>query len=137
MVSRTHEDLVAMILKWIDERGFGADAQLFCDKVGILGETKPKSIGGYVPDVYCYVPSANHIIIGDGKTPGDLETRHTKAQLDTFATFLASSKGAGELVVATRFEWAACARSILKSLESVRERGVPEVYVLCEFGVWK
>lgn len=136
MVSLAHEELVAMILSWIDKKDLGADAQIFCDQVGILGDTKPQKIGGYFPDVYCFIPSTNHIIIGDGKTPADLETRHTKDQLDAFANFLASSEGTGELVVATRFEWAGCARSILRSLEPVRERGEPDVRVLCEFGEW-
>ena len=137
MVSLTHEKLVGMILTWLDKKGLGSDAQTFCDSVGVLGEAKPQKIGGYVPDVFCYIPSTQHTIIGDGKTPKDLETRHSKDQLEAFADYLVTHSATGELVVATRFEWAPCARSILNSLAPVRARGVPAVRVLCEFGVWE
>lgn len=137
MVSQAHEELVRMILKWLDQRGLGTDAQLFCDQVGVLGSAKPKKIGGFVPDVLCDFPSKNHTIIGDAKTPKDLESRHSRDQLEAFADHLAVHAKSGELVIATRFEWAACARSILNSLKPVRTRGIPTVRVVCEFGVWE
>ena len=137
MVSRTHEELVGMILKWLDQKGLGPDAQVFCDCGGVLGSAKPYSIGGYVPDVFCCIPGIKHTIIGDAKTPNDLETKHSKDQLEAFADHLATHSESGELVIATRFEWAACARSILNSLAPVKARGVPTVRVVCEFGVWE
>lgn len=136
MVSLAHEQLVQMILRWLDQKDLGADAQVFYDKTGALGTAKPATICGYVPDVFCYIPSTKHTIIGDGKTPRDLETRHTRDQLEAYAQYLATRGASGELVIATRFEWAGCARSILNSLAPVRDRGVPAVRVLCEFGVW-
>jgi hypothetical protein len=136
MVTEAHETLVKMILNWLDKRGFGGDAQVFTDAVGMLGSTKPKKINGYIPDVYCEVPGLGHTIIGDAKTPNDLETRHTRAQLEAYADYLATHRASGELVIATRFEWAGSARSILKNLGPVRQRGVPAVRVLCEFGEW-
>lgn len=137
MVSQTHEELVEMILKWLDQKDLGPDAQVYCDNIGVLGGAKPKKIGGYVPDLICTIPSIKHTIIGDAKTPKDLETRHSKAQLEAFAEYLAANNTTGELVIATRFEWAPCARSILNNLSTVRAQGVPTVWVLCEFGVWQ
>lgn len=136
MVSKAHEELVDMILKWLDQKDLGADAQIFSDSVGVLGGAKPKKIGGYIPDVFCTIPGIGHTIIGDAKTPKDLETRHSRKQFEAFAGYLADHCASGELVVATRFEWAACARGILNNLTPVRTRGVPSVQVLCEFGVW-
>jgi hypothetical protein len=136
MVSEAHETLVKMILQWLDQKGLGPDAQVFCDSVGVLGGSKPKKVGGFVPDVFCYVPSIKHTIIGDAKTPNDLETRHSKDQFEAYADYLATHCTSGELVVSTRFEWAGCARSILKNLTPVREKGIPSVRVLCEFGEW-
>lgn len=137
MISLAHEGLVEMIVKWLDQKGLGPDAQVFCDTTDALGAEKPKKISGHVPDVFCYIPNSRHTIIGDGKTPRDLETRHTKDQLEAYADYLADYCATGELVIATRFEWASCARSILNSLAPVRTRGVPAVRVLCEFGVWE
>ncbi|WP_170526185.1 hypothetical protein [Ruegeria arenilitoris] len=125
-----------MILKWLEHKELGSDTQIFCDGVGVLGLAKPKKIGGYVPDVFCSMPSTGHMIIGGAKTPNDLETRHTKNQLEAYADYLALHSESGELVIATRFAWAPCARSILNNLNSVRTKGKPEVQVLCEFGIW-
>lgn len=136
MVTEAHETLVKMILSWLDQQGLGGEAQVFTDTVGTLGSAKPRKINGYIPDVYCEIPRLGHTIIGDAKTPNDLETRHTKAQLEAYADYLATHRTSGELVVATRFEWASSARSILKNLAPVRQRGVPAVRVLCEFGEW-
>lgn len=136
MVTEAHETLVKMILWWLDKRDLGADAQVFSDTVGALGAEKPKKINGYIPDVYCDIPRLGHTIIGDAKTPNDLETRHTRDQLEAYADYLATHRTSGELVIATRFEWAGSARSILKNLAPVRERGIPAVHVLCEFGEW-
>jgi len=137
MVSSAHEELVQMILKWIDQKCPSPDAQVHFDTVGILGNSKPRKIGGYIPDVFCSIPSTGHTIVGDAKTPKDLETRHSRTQLESFANYLAENCSSGELVVATRFEWAPCARRILRGLTPVRTRGIPQVRVLCEFGVWE
>ena len=126
-----------MILKWLDPPSLSPDAQIYCDGVGVLGSAKPKKIGGYIPDLFCTIPSTGHVIIGDAKTPKDLETRHSRDQFEAFAAYLAGRVAGGELVVATRFEWAACARGILSNLAPVRALGVPRVRVLCEFGEWR
>lgn len=136
MVTEAHETLVKMILSWLETRNLGGEAQIFSDTVGKLGSEKPRKINGYVPDVYCEIPSLGHAIIGDAKTPNDLETRHTRAQLEAYADYLARHKASSELIVATRFEWAGSARSILKNLAPVRQHGGPCVRVLCEFGEW-
>jgi hypothetical protein len=124
-----------MILSWLDKRDLGSDAQVFCDLTGRLGSSKPKKVGGFVPDVFCTIPARKHTIIGDAKTPDDLETRHTRDQLEAYADYLATHSAIGELVIATRFEWVGCARSLLKSLTPVKARGAPRVRVISEFGV--
>ena len=136
MVSRAHEELVEMILNWLDPSSLAPDAQIFTDGVGILGSAKPQKIGGYVPDVLCRIPSSARTIIGDGKTPNDLKSRHSKDQLEAFATYLAQFGKKGEIVIATRFQWAPRARRILNNLPTVRKHGYPRVRVLCEFGEW-
>ncbi|WP_428623819.1 hypothetical protein, partial [Sedimenticola sp.] len=90
MVSLAHEELIALILKWLDTKVIGPDAQVYCDRVGILGGPKPRKIAGYIPDVICTIPSIEHTIICDAKTPKDLETKHSKDQLEAFADYLAT-----------------------------------------------
>lgn len=136
MVSRAHEELVKMILDWLDPSSLAPDAQVYTDGFGILGSAKPKKIGGYTPDVLCSVPSSARTIIGDAKTPNDLKSRHSRDQLEAFAAYLADLGVNGELVIATRFQWAPRARRILNNLSTVRKHGQPCVRVLCEFGEW-
>lgn len=135
MVSSAHESLVDLILEWIEEEYLGMDFQLFHDSVGLLGANRPRSIFGYVPDVFFYVPAIDHTIIGDAKTPNDIETKHSKAQLEAYARYLTGLKGSGELVVSTRHQWAACARSVLRNLKTVKEDNL-KTTVLCELGKW-
>jgi len=137
MVSKAHEELVEMILNWLDPSSLAPDAQVYTDGVDVIGSAKPQKIGGYIPDVLCSIPSNARTIIGDAKTPNDLESRHSKDQLEVFAAYLVDFGENGELVIATRFQWAPRARHILSSLSTVRKHGHPRLRVLCEFGEWR
>ena len=137
MVSNAHDELIEMILTWLNQRGLPPDAQIFSDHGDVLGGSKPNRICGYFPDVICNIPSAQLTIIGEAKTPNDLETRHSNDQLEAFAGYLADHCVNGELVIATRFEWAPYARRVLRGLSPVRKRNVLRARVLCEFGEWE
>ena len=58
-----------------------------------LGERRPPSINGYIPDVYAGVVEPNDsILIAEAKTDGDIENQHTIKQLKAFLEYLEARK---------------------------------------------
>ena len=112
-VSRDHERLVNDIVHWIERNHGDKNYRLFVDRVDVLGASKPKKIGGYVPDVLCNLPAGGRAIIGEAKTPGDLEGRHTLLQLEAFMKHLAAD-GGGLLIVSTTWASSNSAKAILR-----------------------
>ena len=133
MPSIEHEKLVDLLVSWVKMQNSDVDAQLFIDRVGPIGENRPMAIAGFVPDVLCFFPSINHTIVGDAKTPNDLETRHTKIQMEAFFLHLQKNGGTGELVIATRFEWVPSARGLLRSLGTVKSGRNPQTTAISTF----
>lgn len=126
-VSYDHELLVGQIVNWINANHSIENARIFVDKIDVLGAAKPKAIYGYIPDVFCMLRSSGFPIIGDAKTPNDLEAIHTRLQLEAFMKHL-SLLGGGKLVVATTWASANSAKAILRR---VRDKfGSPNIEIL-------
>jgi len=52
------------------------------------GRNRPGPIGGYVPDVFALDAPETCRIVGEAKTPLDLETKHSRHQLRAFLCHL-------------------------------------------------
>lgn len=83
--SAFHSRLVHELSAWIANHFFAGDfGYLLTDLPSNQSSKKPPLIRGFVPDVYVPCPPATRIVIGEAKTPGDLETRRTRKQLQAF-----------------------------------------------------
>ena len=127
--SREHIELVRSVALWVaesyGERCWGLC--LHCD----LPEApeKPELIGGYRPDVLARDIPQSVTIIGEAKTPGDVDNSHTRNQIRAFLRFL-SFQPQPTLVIGTRWHALPTAIRIVTGLADQLELGrVRRVYV--------
>jgi hypothetical protein len=87
--SAQHIELVDLIIDWVrNEYSSNPAMLLFHDKPGAPKDQKPYRINGFVPDVYAVDAPTTTTIIGEAKTPSDLETKHTISQIKGFLNLL-------------------------------------------------
>jgi hypothetical protein len=115
--SAGHITLVQSIKRWLLESYQNSgNLCLYLDSpFGKIGN-KPPVIDGFIPDVYAILLGEELIIIGEAKTAHDLETRHTKAQLEVFLRHC-SNKGNAILVIAVPWNLVNSARSLIRFLK--------------------
>jgi hypothetical protein len=129
MVSSTHEDLVCRIKDCINTEYAAFRPRILIDRVGPLGEQKPRSLEGYIPDIYCTFSRSDLVIVGDAKTPRDLESVHSMRQYEWFFRHLALHKE-GLLVVATLWPSTNLAKHLLKKIRDSAGAGHVDIRVL-------
>lgn len=116
-VSRSHEQLVQSIVRWIKEKdALDRDIALHVDNV--LETTKypyPPNINGHVPDVYAKETQGTGEMIGEAKTSKDLESPRTKIQLEAYVKYLKHQQD-GILIIATPWVSVNSARGIVRSI---------------------
>ena len=87
--SNTHTALVQIIIDYIGRTHSDIPALgVVTDLSSPLHAEKPNRIGGFVPDVYAFDAPLTTVIIGEAKTPHDLETERSKKQMTAFLAFL-------------------------------------------------
>lgn len=88
--SVAHANLRTALVSWI-ENNFGRDicACVLVDAPDTRPGNFPPNIEGYVPDMYLRIPINQQLIIGEAKSAGDLETRHSREQLAAYLRYLA------------------------------------------------
>ncbi len=112
-----HSNLVESIKGWILE--YVPDNRMFCiycDLPSNNASNKPLRIEGFIPDIYAIERDYELIIVGEAKTPGDLETRHSMAQFEAFLRHC-SGKINSMLVIAVPWHMVNCGRSLIRSLK--------------------
>lgn len=112
--SSSHIRLVQALVKWISESFFSGEmSAVFVDGPDSSKGTKPPNIYNFIPDVYVPYQMANLFIIGEAKTPRDLETNHT---IDQFKAFLSkcSEYDNSLFVLAVRWDLVRLGHSIIK-----------------------
>jgi len=63
------------------------------DLPAAIGCEKPPSIGAFRPDLYASDAPTTRVIIGEAKTAQDLETPHSRQQINAYAQHLAMYPG--------------------------------------------
>lgn len=92
--SRTHVRLVEALVSWIAVEQFhGERGCILVDSPDNSAHAKPPSIAGYVPDVFANGLAGGGVVVGEAKTAGDLERRHTREQLGAFLRYCATRPG--------------------------------------------
>gem|GEM_PF-2578923 len=75
----------------------------------------PPKIDGHIPDVYAAALIDERIVIGEAKTPIDLESPRTQEQLTAFINFLDKHQGS-TFILATQWGSINSAKSIVRSI---------------------
>jgi hypothetical protein len=95
-----------------------------------FGADRPPNIGGFQPDLFASDVPSTFRILGEAKTPYDLETDRSRRQLMAFFDHLALYPGS-RLYLAVPFLTAPRARYILKSVRRPEHDGVTADVLAC------
>jgi hypothetical protein len=115
--SSTHSVLVENVVDWIRQNVPSIEnAVLLIDAPTAAPGTKPQAINGYCPDVYCRSKNGEHILIGEAKSAGGVETNHSRQQFEAYLRHLMACQQ-GTLVVAVPWHAVARASSLLRGLQ--------------------
>ena len=128
--SRSHEELVRAIMDWLQVQhpaaetiSISADC-IFCEHL-----PNPPLLNGFIPDVYAVGIAEPRTIIGEAKTPRDLETPRSRAQLEAFLTHLCQCQNA-QFIIATPWPSVNSAKAIVRSITKRRHiDGVAVVFL--------
>jgi hypothetical protein len=114
--SSTHSRLVAELVSWIATQYFGGDqGALLVDSPENSKFAKPPRIEGYGPDVFGQILPGGAVVIGEAKTAGDVENRHTHDQVKAFMKYCAVQPKS-ILVLAVPWHHTRYARSLLRNV---------------------
>lgn len=112
-----HINLVRSLVWWVAREYFEGDpSHILMDSPEGLLYGRPPPLGGFVPDVYAEQFASRSVIVGEAKTPRDLESWHTRAQLLAFLGYCAQVPGS-VLVLAVPWPMTRFAKSLLRLLE--------------------
>lgn len=119
--SASHKTLVNELKQWIITNREG-DEEFFIwtDSAQNGASQAPIRIESFVPDVYAKSLSQAKQIIGEAKTPRDLDTKHTEKQLTAFLRYCSRNEGAF-LVLAVPWDHVRYARSLVKYWKSLHQ----------------
>ena len=135
--SEEHSNLVSILQDYIAAKFLGGDnRRVLTDTKGLKARPQPPSIEGYVPDVYAIRSDRPAVVIGEAKTPGDLENSHTEAQLTAFLKRCAQQERS-VFILAVHWPVERLAKSFLSQLQAREGLSHVDVVVLSEIGMLK
>ena len=127
--SRTHGQLVASIVSWVQETCGVAPGIVLVDSGVTLAGSRPPAIDGYVPDVYVSRPGCAGFVVGEAKTARDLERPHSQAQLMAFLAWCACYEGS-VLAVAVPWHMTRAARNMVSFLQRKTQTDSVKIVIL-------
>ena len=77
----------------------------------------PPLLAGYRPDVYAVAHDSRHVLLGEAKTPRDIDNRHTRSQLGVYFEHLLN-EARGEIWIAVPLTSAGTALRVCRSVRS-------------------
>ena len=128
--SASHIRLVNALVRWISKSYFnGETGSIFIDSPDSSLGSRPPRIYNYTPDVLVPPGLAEIFIIGEAKTPSDLETNHSMEQ------FVAFIKKCSEFdnslfVLAVRWDFVRLGYSIVRHAQKIADANYVKVKVL-------
>ena len=126
--SDLHKSLVDIMYHWIQREWFDEDnGQVFVDDGDCSTGPRPPSVFGHRPDVYGLLIGSTGVIVGEAKTPADLETHRSLEQLSAYLRYCAVRPGS-RLIVAVPWTHEASARSLLAAIK--RTNGTEHVQTI-------
>ena len=107
---------------------------IIVDVQAVPGDTVPPILGGHRPDLYARLPDCGALIIGEAKTPRDIDNEHTRSQIRAFIAHLEQNQDS-QLVLATTGQGADSAKTLLRfmQMEDGRSKTRIQVFDTCDF----
>ena len=128
--SKCHANLVYQLVEWVAETYLGGNTGgVLWDSAGTTHAEAPPQVGGRRPDAYAVVPEDQLLILGEAKSPWDLENRHTIAQLLAFLTHC-RQHGKAVFVLAVPWHRVPLASNMIRNLKQRYSLESVEVIVL-------
>lgn len=123
-----------LLQDWVATAHFNGDSgNILVDSAESNRYSKPPTVCGFVPDLYARKDTVSGIIIGEAKTPGDLENNHTRAQLAAFLKKCAEETGS-LLVLATPWYSERTAKALLRHVQRRTDMNHVDAVVLEQLG---
>lgn len=98
------------------------------------GDAVPPMFSGHRPDLYARLPNSAALIIGEAKTPRDIDNEHTRSQIRSFIAHLDHTQGS-RLILATTGKGANSAKTLLRfmQMEDGQSKTRIQVFDTCDF----
>jgi len=94
-----------------------AGIRIVTDFQHVPGDEVPPQINQHQPDLYAHADSGKNLILGEAKTPCDIDTDRSLGQLSAFIKHL-ESRGAGTLILSVPDHSAGLAKTMLRFLRN-------------------
>jgi hypothetical protein len=115
--SSAHQILVERLVQWMQRNISNSDIPVvLVDSPTTTAGNQPPAIGGYNPDVFCRTIGREHVLIGEAKTAGDIENKHSRDQFRAFLVYLKQFQS-GTLVVAVPWRAVGQVMSLIRFLQ--------------------
>lgn len=112
-----HANLVKHLSIWVAHTYFDGDTtEVTCHGNQLIGSRRPPMINGHIPDVYARKRASDAAIVGEAKTPRDLDTSRSEQQITMFLRHCATNDDA-IFVLAVPWVVERYARSLLRRLQ--------------------
>ncbi len=119
--------------EWVAAEYFADDVgQILIDTADGKRFTRPPKLYGFIPDLYARLVD-NGLIIGEAKTAGDLQNRHTQEQFTAYLKRCAEDRGS-LFVVAVPWRVERAAKTLLRNIQRRNKTSHVEVVVLEQLG---
>src|SRR5882724_5459673 len=133
--STQHLDLVRRLISYVNSNFSECRSMsIISDLPTSIGGERPPKIRGFAPDLFAVDVPATKTIIGEAKTRQDLETDHSRRQIDAFLYYL-SRQPRGILIIAIPWQILGATQRMMRSLRSATEfPHSVEIIILDEIG---
>ena len=128
--SITHMELVQKLFDYVRDVWMDGDGgQILLDDQEWPTSARPYTVNGHTPDLYARNHATGLLVIGEAKTPHDLETKRTAMQLRSFLS-RCSEESHSVFILAVRWYMTASALNLIR-LTKRRHRlhSVPSVVI--------
>lgn len=105
----------------------------YLDSPDATSQTRPPTIDEYRPDLFAHALTGSNQIIGEAKTPRDLESARSFRQLQAFILYVASRTDRA-IIIATQWDYVRYAHTLIKNVCHSNNIPLVRYAVLDQFG---
>ena len=116
--SSLHMSLVDSLHNWANEN-YPDYLPVWIDSPNFRNTMSQITINNYVPDFYARKKNlSSQVIVGEAKTPTDLDNRHSAEQISSFLKHCSLNQDS-IFLLAIPWDYAACARNFIRYLKHI------------------